>query len=813
MKHARKLSFILSALLQCLPIARTFFVAPMAGMPAIAIIFRWAVGATALLGGVDAVSGASTTIASPITATGTNGVAFSYRITTGPEVANTFAAAPLPVGLAVSTSSGKITGTPTQVGITICQLTASDSNNPSRTVHTNLTITIVSGTTATVPSITTQPASKTVTTGGSVTFSVVAGGTAPLAYQWKFNGSAISGATATSYTISSVQSANAGSYTVTVTNSAGAVTSSAATLTVNPTVSAPVITTQPASKTVTAGGSVTFSVVASGTAPLTYQWRFNGANISGATSPSYTINNCQAANAGTYSVIVSNSAGTATSANATLTVNAVAVAPAITTQPVSKTVSAGGSATFSVVATGTAPLVYQWKFNGAAISGATATSYTINNCQSANAGSYTVTVTNSAGSVTSSVATLTVNATVTAPSITTQPASMSVTAGSSASFAVAATGSTPLFYQWRFNSTKITGATTPTYTMSNVQSNNAGGYSVIVSNSVSSVTSATATLTVTANSGGGGGHDDDDDDTEKAKLTVKITGSGSVTPNYNGKELEIGKKYSVTAEPASGFAFKNWSGSVSSTNKTLTFTMKANMVLQANFVGSAFSAVRGEYNGLFYEPAGVAWDTAGFLSADVTDTGTIKAELLRGGERHKFKGQFDAAGRATVTIARGSSPALTVKLQLDLAKGTDSLTGSVADGSAIAELTADRARNDVKAKSKIAGGHYALRLTRTDRTPSATGKIELKSDGSVAFAGKLADGTELEQEVPLSKNGEWPLHAVLPDNRGLLIGWITFSGSKTPSATGSVILARPTGATEELSVEIAGESDDDEEED
>ncbi len=175
---------------------------------------------------------------------------------------------------------------------------------------------------ATTPSITTQPASQTVTAGSSVTFSVVASGTAPLSYQWKLGGSNISGATAASYTIASVQSANAGSYTVTVTNSAGSVTSNAAILTVNATATPPSITTQPASQTVTAGSSVTFSVAATGTSPLSYQWKLGGSNISGATAASYTIASVQSANAGSYTVTVTNSAGSVTSNAAILTVNA-----------------------------------------------------------------------------------------------------------------------------------------------------------------------------------------------------------------------------------------------------------------------------------------------------------------------------------------------------------------------------------------------------------------------------------------------------------------------------------------------------------
>jgi PKD repeat protein len=90
---------------------------------------------------------------------------------------------------------------------------------------------------------------------------------------------------------------------------------------------APAITTQPASQTVTAGASVSVTVVASGTAPLTYQWRKDGSNISGATSATYSLTNVQTTQAGSYSVVVTNLAGSVTSSAATLTVNPAPVPP------------------------------------------------------------------------------------------------------------------------------------------------------------------------------------------------------------------------------------------------------------------------------------------------------------------------------------------------------------------------------------------------------------------------------------------------------------------------------------------------------
>src|SRR5206468_3086922 len=234
------------------------------------------------------------------------------------------------------------------------------------------------------------------------------------------------GGTSASYAPASTTTAYTGStFRVVVTNTAGTVTSSAATLTVNAAAVAPTITTQSANQTVTAENGRASAVVAAWTAPLSYQWQKNGANITGATSASYTTATTTTADSGsTFRVVVSNSAGTVTSRAGTLTVNAAAVAPTITTQPANQTVTAGQTASPTRRAAGPAPLSYQWQKNGANIAGATSASYTTATTTTADSGStFRVVASNSAGTVTSSAATLTVNAAAVAPTITTQPRS------------------------------------------------------------------------------------------------------------------------------------------------------------------------------------------------------------------------------------------------------------------------------------------------------------------------------------------------------------------------------------------------------
>ena len=246
-----------------------------------------------------------------------------------------------------------------------------------------------------------------------------------------------------------------------------------------------------------AGQAATFSVLASGSATLSYQWQKNAANIPGATSSIYTLPATSLADSGSvFSVAVSNSAGTATSSQARLTVTASAVAPAIATQPESQSVTPGASASFSISATGTSPLLYQWKKNGTDISGANSSTYTLAATLADNDSLFSVAVSNSAGSVTSSHARLAVAADLVKPAITTQPAAQTVTEGETATFSVAATGTSPS-YQWKKGSALIPGATASTYTTDATSSgDNLAVFTVVVSNSAGSVTSTPATLTV-----------------------------------------------------------------------------------------------------------------------------------------------------------------------------------------------------------------------------------------------------------------------------------------------------------------------------
>ena len=250
------------------------------------------------------------------------------------------------------------------------------------------------------------------------------------------------------------------------------------------------ITTQPQSRTAIEGATVTFTVVAAGGQPITYQWRKNGTPITFATNSTFQLFNVTTNDIANYSVLVRNALGEVTSSNAALLVN---VPVSITEQPQSQEVGVGDNINFHVTARGTAPLGYQWRRNGINIFGAQSSTLIIPNVQITNAGNYTVVVTNSFSSVTSQVAVLIVQS---PPTITQQPQNRTVPTGSSATFSVVAENA--VGYQWLKNGVAIPNATNTFYSIPNAQPSDAAGYSVIVSNSFASVTSQTATLTVTA---------------------------------------------------------------------------------------------------------------------------------------------------------------------------------------------------------------------------------------------------------------------------------------------------------------------------
>lgn len=259
---------------------------------------------------------------------------------------------------------------------------------------------------------------------------------------------------------------------------------------------APAVTTAPLDARVHDGGTATFSVVVTGTAPLSYQWQVNGTDIANATQASYQTAALKLADSGNkYQVVVTGAGGKVTSSAASLTVTPIALS--ISQQPANISLRDGEVATLSVQATGSEPITYQWYRNGTSIPGATTAAYATPVLNMADDQAvYTVELSNPAGALRSEAASLRVSPA--APSFLTEPQGLIAADGASVTFRSEAKGTAPLIYQWYRNGQAIAGATGASLSFAADYSNNGDSYKVSVSNQVGTISSAAASLKVDA---------------------------------------------------------------------------------------------------------------------------------------------------------------------------------------------------------------------------------------------------------------------------------------------------------------------------
>jgi alpha-tubulin suppressor-like RCC1 family protein len=331
-----------------------------------------------------------------------------------------------------------------------------------------------------------QPVNFLAVVGETATFLATASGNPPISWQWLRDGVPLPDETNNVLQLKNVQMAQSGVYSAIVSNIFASKQTDVAALSVLPLI----ITEQPVSESVYGGELAQFGVESRHVGPISYEWRYKGSPVLGATNVYFVINNAGTNDAGPYSVVVSNASGSVTSAIAILNVTPLV----ITVQPTNVASFSGDRASFFVVPWKNGPFTGQWRFRGVDIPGTTNLSLMITNLSTNDAGNYTIAVSNPYGVVESSNATLTVIESP--PIITAQPTNDFAFYFGSASLVVVATGSKPLSYQWRFNEQEVPGATNALLGLSGVTTNQSGNYSVIVSNSVGSTLSSNALLTV-----------------------------------------------------------------------------------------------------------------------------------------------------------------------------------------------------------------------------------------------------------------------------------------------------------------------------
>jgi hypothetical protein len=336
-------------------------------------------------------------------------------------------------------------------------------------------------------SISSQPSSQTVCDGSPVSFDVSAsGGGSILSYQWFRNSVAIPGANSAVLNLSAASSASAGDYHVRVSSPCDVEMSASAVLTVN---DPPSLIGQPLPVTVCAGGGASFSVSATASGVLTYQWQRNSVDIPGATTSSLSFTQALPSDAGDYRAIVTSNGCASESSSATLT---VLESPSVVVQPPSSlTPCPADNVQVPIVAQG-GQLSYQWRRNAAPIAGATGPTL-IGVASTLGAGTFDCEISNPCGATLSSATTITL---ANPPTIQVQPQSVSVCEGRPLTLCVSAVGDAPLVYVWRRNGQVIASATSACYSTAAATMGDAGVYRVEVANTCGAAASLELTVTV-----------------------------------------------------------------------------------------------------------------------------------------------------------------------------------------------------------------------------------------------------------------------------------------------------------------------------
>ena len=656
------------------------------------------------------------------------------------------------------------------------------------------------------PTIVTHPVSAVVAVTAPVSFSVLAAGAT--GYQWKKNGSDIAGQTTGTLSFASALTVNEGAYSVVVSDVNGATTSHAAILRV---LQAPTITQEPVSASVNPGSNVTFSVKATGLYHA-YQWKKNGINLGtpSATTSTLSLNNVGAADNDTYSVVVSNLAGSDTSATVSLFVK---IPPLITDQPDSLIVAKDAlSASFTVASDGT-NLTYRWYQGTAAIntttypSAATPT-LTLTNIKTADAASYKVVIKNAVGTQTSAAVTLVV---VDQTSVTT----LNVVEGKDAIMNPLAYG-TITGYQWRYKGSDILAAGLPvkyvnfnkkTLTVKSVDDplnftpHDEGAYTCTITSAAGSLETGPINLGVTINPV-----------VDPFSFASPIMISEFFTQTMTAQNAPT--SFSITGLPT-GLTYNAATGVIS--GRTLLAGPRTIVVKASNAAGTSVlsesavltvqaltTGVAGTYTGSADRDAAVVMgdNLGGKVVVTVSSVGQITGSLTLGSKVYTLKGALDSgpliANPTATLLVDQKAPLADFRVQCSITTVSRLMTGTIEDGTITAgvftpalESTTFTAWLPTDAPASYTGNYTfaASHAVVGDDKPQgySHGAFKLGTTNALTGTLRLADNTIVTLSGPLGQGGNFVPFTLLYTNTGSLHGVLTIDTTNSNRLNASTL--------------------------
>ena len=727
------------------------------------------------------------------------------------------------------------------------------------------TITVVAPNAPPTVNLTNPPSGATFTAGQNVVIQAAASDDKRVArVEFFANGNPVGTDSSTPFS-ATLNSIAAGNYALTATafdDQGLSGTSPVVNISVREAPTAPTITSQPQGQNVLPGTNVTFSVVAGGTPPFIYQWQVNGTNISGAISDTLDLINVRTNDAGSYTVLVSNEVGTTPSAPAILTVTPLPnVFPTVTvTSPMDGARFRAGSTVLvranpfdrdgsiaqveiflntNLVATLTnAP--YEIALGDLALGDYSVTARATDDARdetTSDAVSFSV--------LASPLVTLTqpvdnekfilgtnvsIAARVDAPGLAATNVQIFEGTGSGRLPISPVLTNAPYIFVW-------TPVISGTHTLFAIVTDELAGTnsSTVVSIQVVERGSQDPTIAITNSprnfsrltnspiSISGVAHDDigvervefqvnegpflpasgtndwiaeislaagtnvihfrsmdfagnfSTNETRaftyvvNSRLSVQVRGLGIVSPNLDGRELEIGKFYQMIARPARAQIFGGWEGVPISAKAVLNFAMQSNLVVSANFISSPFS--KGIYAGLILETHGVRPESSGFVKLAVTRRGSFSGKLTIAGRTFPLRGTFDYLGRARIPVLRRPAQPVLVTLQIDL-NGLNQITGDVTDGHWISILSAEKVLNTATARERIKQANSVFSFQSAPGLSAETANVvfvNVGAGGALKFR-LHRDGKTAFINSSLSHKNSAPIYFWMGDGQPPVIG-------------------------------------------
>lgn len=561
------------------------------------------------------------------------------------------------------------------------------------------------------------------------------------------------------------------------------------------------ITQQPAAVTIPAGGTAMFTVAAAGPGPFGFQWQFNGAPLSGATSDALLLRNVQASQQGIYSVMVTSPAGSISSSNAVLTLVSTNANPALNgtfkvveewSLTVRSTIN-GISKTYHGAQSGEITMI-DGQFSLLDRTGLPGTSFPATAGQSpalsTNGGAITVT----GGDVLTCVTNQSKQSVVVVP-LTFFIIDVEANTGATPPWTIPSTQSPIAAGETLANLTNSSqfiyssGSNTVTATLSSrssltpldaplrvstqprsqiaalgsavfltVANSGAPPFScqwkrngiILTDDGVYSGTSTAALVIPNMQSSNAGAYSatissagqtvSSADAIVKigASLSVRSTGPGTVRPNSPARVVPLGQPVALQAAPSAGGVFNGWSGSLSAASSTLRFVMQSNMILDAAFVENPFPSLAGNYRGLF-APTNTprAQTNSGALTLTVNKNGLVSGKLEIGSAAAAFGGKFGIDGAALLTTRPPRSAVLTVALQLN--SDGQTVTGAVSDGSFMAPLLCYKAVSSAATSATDYSGRYTFAILGTNDASAGPAGVSCGT-AFVTDAGRITAG-------------------------------------------------------------------------